>query len=100
MKQNKNDLKNAKLLAAIINNKPNQKLLSLLYKRERTVSQLIKETGWPQSVVSARLGNLFKIGLLDRRKKGRFAYYMTTSYWPTRIAEWCALASKIFDNMK
>lgn len=94
MKQNKNDLKNAKLLAAIINNKPKQKLLSILEKRGKcTVTQLIKATGWEQSLVSQHLAGLRKWRMVDTRKVGKFVIYYPNREHAEIISKWAARAS-------
>lgn len=96
MKQNKNDLKNAKLLAAIINNRFKQKLLEVIGKKQEcTVSDLIKATKWPQSVVSAHLAPLRKIGLLETRRNGKFIHYHINSYYERVITEWSLRATVI-----
>ena len=94
MKQNKNDLKNAKLLAAIINNNPKQKLLAILEKRGGcTVTQLAKATKWPQPVVSQHLAGLRKCNLVCAKRDGKFIFY---SMWFERITlvnNWAKSAS-------
>ena len=96
MKQKKNDLKNAKLLAAIINNRFKQKLLEVIGKKQEcTVSDLIKATKWPQSVVSARLAPLRKIGLLETRRNGKFIHYRLNGGYQRVIADWAFKATVI-----
>ena len=45
---------------------------------EKTVSQLVRETGALQANVSKHLGILLDAGILGRRKEGTSAYYRIT----------------------
>lgn len=50
-------------------------LLSFLNGRERTVGQLVGESGLGQSTISIQLGILHRAGLLLRRKQGKEVFY-------------------------
>lgn len=50
-------------------------ILNALRSGERSVSELVAETGGSQANVSKHLGILFGQGLVARRKEGVFAYY-------------------------
>ncbi|HSL00561.1 MAG TPA: metalloregulator ArsR/SmtB family transcription factor [Rubrobacteraceae bacterium] len=55
--------------------------LTLLYSLmdgEKTVTQLVEETGASQANVSKHLGMLFDAGILGRRKQGTSAFYRIT----------------------
>lgn len=55
--------------------------LTLLYSLmdgEKTVSQLVEETGASQANVSKHLGMLLDAGILGRRKQGTSAFYRIT----------------------
>ncbi|MBA3390984.1 MAG: winged helix-turn-helix transcriptional regulator [Rubrobacter sp.] len=51
------------------------RLLYALMDSERTVSELVKETGGVQANVSKHLSVLLDAGILGRRKQGTSAYY-------------------------
>lgn len=51
------------------------KLLYALMGGERSVSELVEETGGLQANVSKHLGVLFDAGMVGRRKQGTSAYY-------------------------
>ena len=50
-------------------------LLNLLRGGERTVSELVEETGLGQANVSKHLQLLYSLGFVSRRKEGLYAYY-------------------------
>ena len=64
------------------------KLLRALMEGEKTVSELVEETGGLQANVSKHLKMLLEAGILDRRKQGLNAYYRIAD--PT-ILELCDL---------
>lgn len=64
------------------------KLLRALMDGEKTVSELVQETGGLQANVSKHLKMLLETGILDRRKQGLNAYYRIAD--PT-ILELCDL---------
>jgi DNA-binding transcriptional ArsR family regulator len=53
-------------------------LLNALRDRERTVTELVGETGAGQANVSRHLALLFRNGLVGRRKEGLHVYYRIT----------------------
>jgi ArsR family transcriptional regulator len=54
------------------------RLVYALMEGEKTVSQLVRETGALQANVSKHLGILLDAGILGRRKEGTSAYYRIT----------------------
>jgi DNA-binding transcriptional ArsR family regulator len=54
------------------------RLVYALMDGEKTVSQLVRETGALQANVSKHLGILLDAGVLGRRKEGTSAYYRIT----------------------
>jgi ArsR family transcriptional regulator len=54
------------------------RLVYALMDGEKTVSQLVRETGAMQANVSKHLGILLEAGILGRRKEGTSAYYRIT----------------------
>lgn len=50
-------------------------ILNVLLDGERSVSELVEETGLNQANVSKHLGRLRSSGYVDRRKEGLYAYY-------------------------
>ncbi len=65
------------------------KLLYALMDGEKSVSQLVQETGGLQANVSKHLGILSDAGLVGRRKQGLHAYYRITD---ESVFELCDLA--------
>jgi DNA-binding transcriptional ArsR family regulator len=51
------------------------RLLNILMDRERTVSELVDETGLNQANVSKHLAVLRTTGFVERRKDGLYAFY-------------------------
>jgi ArsR family transcriptional regulator len=51
------------------------RILNVLLAGERTVSELVEETGLNQANVSKHLGLLRNSSFVDRRKEGLYAYY-------------------------
>lgn len=50
-------------------------ILQCLRSGERTVTELVDETGFGQANVSKHLQHLFSLGFVRRRKEGLFTYY-------------------------
>ena len=50
-------------------------ILNALRRRERTVSELVEETGLGQANVSKHLQFLYTQGFVARRKEGLYVYY-------------------------
>lgn len=50
-------------------------ILQALRVGEKTVSQLVQETGLAQANASKHLQVLHTLGFLDRRKEGQYVYY-------------------------
>ncbi len=65
------------------------KLVYSLMDGEKSVSELVRETGGMQANVSKHLGMLLDAGLVGRRKQGLHAYYRVTD---ESIYELCGLA--------
>jgi len=51
------------------------RILHAICKDERTVSEIVSETGATQTNVSRHLGTMYRAGVLTRRKEGNFIYY-------------------------
>lgn len=54
------------------------RILNVLRGGEKTVSELVEETGAGQANVSKHLGLLFRYGMVGRRKEGLNVYYRIT----------------------
>jgi DNA-binding transcriptional ArsR family regulator len=63
-------------------------LLNVLRDRERTVTELVEQTGAGQANVSRHLALLHRHGLVNRRKEGLHVYYRIAD---PRIFELCEL---------
>jgi ArsR family transcriptional regulator len=73
------------------------KLLYALMDGEKTVSQLVEETGGLQANVSKHLAVLLDAGVLGRRKQGTSAYYRITD---ESVFELCELVcGSILDRL-
>ena len=59
----------------VLSNPTRLELLQLLCQQERTVSELVRETGHKQANVSKQLGQLDQAGMVRRRVDGNFVYY-------------------------
>lgn len=71
------------------------RLLYALMDGERTVTELVAETGGLQANVSKHLGMLLDAGVVGRRKQGLNAYYAITD--PT-IYELCDLVCNSLEH--
>src|SRR5215208_5370689 len=65
------------------------RILYALIDGEKSVSQLVEETGGLQANVSKHLGILSDAGVVERRKQGLYAWYRITD---ESIFELCDLA--------
>ena len=61
-------------------------ILQSLRGGERTVTQLVNDTGLAQANLSKHLAHLHSLGFVRRRKEGLFAYYALAD---TRVARMC-----------
>jgi DNA-binding transcriptional ArsR family regulator len=64
------------------------RLLNVLLDGERSVSELVDETGLNQANVSKHLGLLRSSGFVERRKEGLYAYYSVSD---PCVAELCTI---------
>jgi DNA-binding transcriptional ArsR family regulator len=71
------------------------KLIYSLMDGEKSVSELVQDTGGLQANVSKHLGMLLDAGVVGRRKQGLNAYYRITD---ESIYELCALACGSIQN--
>jgi len=51
------------------------RILHAICREEKSVSQIVAETGATQTNVSRHLNTLYRAGALNRRKEGNFIYY-------------------------
>ena len=51
------------------------RILQSICREEKTVSQIVAETGATQTNVSRHLGSMYRAGVLTRRKDGNFIFY-------------------------
>lgn len=51
------------------------RILHALCRDERTVSEIVAQTGGTQTNVSRHLNTMYRAGALNRRKQGNFTYY-------------------------
>ncbi len=51
------------------------RILHCICQQEKTVSQIVAETGSTQTNISRHLGSMYRAGALTRRKEGNHIYY-------------------------
>ena len=51
------------------------RIIHSICQQEKTVSQIVAETGSSQTNISRHLGSMYRAGVLTRRKEGNFIYY-------------------------
>lgn len=51
------------------------RILHAICQRERTVSDIVAETGATQTNISRHLNSMYRAGVLTRRKEGAYTYY-------------------------
>lgn len=51
------------------------RIVHCICQQEKTVSQIVAETGSSQTNISRHLGSMYRAGVLTRRKEGNFTYY-------------------------
>ncbi|MEZ5740182.1 MAG: metalloregulator ArsR/SmtB family transcription factor [Burkholderiaceae bacterium] len=54
------------------------RILHAICSTEKSVTEIVEETGASQTNVSRHLGTLFSAGVLNRRKQGNFIYYQVS----------------------
>jgi DNA-binding transcriptional ArsR family regulator len=65
------------------------KVLHAICERERSVGEIVAQTGLTQSTVSRQLAGLYTRGVLARRKEGSLVFYRVTD---TTLVELCRAA--------
>ena len=51
------------------------RILHAICDRERSVSEIVEETGGTQTNISRHLNSMYRAGVLTRRKEGNFIHY-------------------------
>ena len=51
------------------------RIIHVICQHERTVSDIVAETGGTQTNISRHLSSMYRAGVLTRRKEGNFTYY-------------------------
>ena len=65
-----------------------RELIELLVTEERSVSELVDLTHWPQPTVSKHLGVLKQVGIVKERKDGRSRIYCVQPEQLQPIQDW------------
>lgn len=60
---------------ALLSEPTRLRILHSICREEKSVSQIVAETGATQTNVSRHLNTLYRAGALSRRKDGNFTYY-------------------------
>ncbi len=60
---------------ALLSEPTRLRILHSICREEKSVSQIVAETGATQTNVSRHLNTLYRAGALNRRKDGNFIYY-------------------------
>ena len=76
---------------SVLANPKRLRVVELLGKSERTVSELAAELGIAQATASQHLAVMRKTGVVETRKEGNFVYYRLAD---PKIAEACAVMSR------
>lgn len=61
------------------------RILHALCREERTVTDIIRETGGTQTNVSRHLNFMYRAGVLSRRKEGNFTWYSVSDSTLTEL---------------
>ena len=62
------------------------RILHTICEGERSVSEIVDETGGTQTNISRHLNSMYRAGVLTRRKEGNFTYYGVSD---TALTEIC-----------
>ncbi len=62
------------------------RILHAICEGERSVSEIVEETGATQTNISRHLNSMYRAGVLTRRKEGNFTYYGVSD---TALTEIC-----------
>ncbi len=73
-------------------------LIEKLVLEEMTVNDLVRETSWPQPMVSKHLGVLREVGLVRERREGRCRIYRIQPTELRPIQEWIHQFEKYWGN--
>ena len=76
------------------------RILHAICDGERSVSEIVDETGATQTNISRHLNSMYRAGVLTRRKEGNFTYYGVSD---TALTEICRtvcvhIAARISDD--
>lgn len=61
------------------------RILHAICQQERSVSEIVGETGATQTNISRHLNTMYRAGVLSRRKEGNFIYYGVADQTLTEI---------------
>jgi DNA-binding transcriptional ArsR family regulator len=61
------------------------RIINSICQREKSVSEIVADTGCTQTNVSRHLGAMYRAGVLGRRKHGNFIYYRVSDTTLTDI---------------
>lgn len=73
------------------------RILYAICEKEKTVSQIVDEISATQTNVSRHLGQMFRAGVLARRKKGNLVYYRIADASIIRICR--TVCNRIADSL-
>lgn len=73
------------------------RILYAICEQEKTVSQIVDEISATQTNVSRHLGQMFRAGVLARRKKGNLVYYRIADASIIRICR--TVCNRIADSL-
>lgn len=92
-------LNGAKQLAQQLTNAFKNRLIDLLYEKdEATVGELVKITGWEQSVVSQQLAGLRKLNFVSPRRDGKFIYYSLNARQYEKAVAWAEKGAQLLQG--
>ncbi len=73
------------------------RILYAICEREKTVSQIVEEISATQTNVSRHLSQMFRAGVLARRKKGNLVYYRIVDISMIKICR--TVCNRIADSL-
>jgi DNA-binding transcriptional ArsR family regulator len=77
------------------------KIMHAICERERSVNEIVRDTGIPQSNVSRHLGLMYRQGVVERRRDGNQIYYQVADEtMPELCRAVCARIAKTMDERR
>lgn len=75
-----------------------REILDCLYGRERDVTEMVEELGWPQAQVSKHLGVLRSVDLVTVRAEGRRRVYAVNAHGLKPVHDWASKYERFWSH--